>query len=239
MRKSALITGADRGLGLALAEALLEQNYDVFAGRFNASDQGLEKLGKQYPGSLQLVELDVSSDESAAEAARFLKAQSDKLDLLINNAAILGDIHAKITDELNYEEMKQVFNVNSLGSLRVTNAVMPMLLKSEQKLVVNISSEAGSIENCWRESWFAYCMSKAAVNMHSAIVHNELRSRGGQVMVVHPGHVQTYMQGKLDTSGTLTPEQAAAYITALIATHHVYAGDRPAFIDYSGRRLAW
>lgn len=67
-------------------------------------------------------------------------------------------------------EMLRVFNVNCLGATRVTNALIRLIMNSEKKLIMNISSEAGSISTCYRKGWFAYCGSKAALNMHSAIV---------------------------------------------------------------------
>lgn len=75
--------------------------------------------------------------------------------------------------------MQKVFNTNTLGTLRVTNSLIPLIVKSSDKLIVNISSEAGSISTCQRSSWYAYCMSKAALNMQSAIIHNSLKELGG------------------------------------------------------------
>ncbi|WJH32813.1 SDR family NAD(P)-dependent oxidoreductase [Paenibacillus sp. CC-CFT747] len=154
----------------------------------------------------------------------------------LHNADILGDIHAKVTDPLDMEEIQKVYNVNALGALRVTNALVSLVMGSNTKLIVNISSEAGSIGTCWRESWFAYCMSKAALNMQSALIHNELKKEGGQVMVFHPGHVRSYMRGTLDESGRLTPAEAAGSILGWAARHEEYKGEQPVFLTYQGRR---
>ncbi|RUS45114.1 SDR family oxidoreductase [Cohnella sp. AR92] len=239
MTRFACVTGADHGLGLAFAEGLLERGYSVVAGRYAAGEGALGRLAEKHPDRLTLVPLDIASDGSVAAAAAHIRGLTDRLDLLINNASILGDIHAKATDPLNFEEMQKVYNVNALGALRVTNALVPLVLRSEDKLVVNISSEAGSIGSCWRDSWFAYCMSKAALNMQSALVHNELKPSGGQVMVFHPGHVRTYMRGTLDETGSLTPAESAGSILGWVARHKEFMGEKPVFLDYRGEALDW
>ncbi|ULL18477.1 SDR family NAD(P)-dependent oxidoreductase [Paenibacillus sp. H1-7] len=239
MNRFAFVTGADHGLGYAFAEGLLERGYSVFAGQYLADKGDLDQLGEKYPDQLTLVPLDISSSDSVTTAVEKARELTDRLDLLINNAAILGDIRAKVTEPLDIEEIQEVFNVNTLGTLRVTNALTPLILQSETKLIVNISSEAGSIATCWRESWFAYCMSKAALNMQSALIHNELKKLGGQVMVVHPGHVRSYMQGVLDEKGSLTPAESAGQILGLVGRHKEFMGDRPAFLNYKGEAMEW
>lgn len=239
MQRNAFVTGAGSGLGLAIAEALLERNWVVFAGAYDGTREGITQLAQRYPDRLYPVALDISDDHSVTAAADYVKLHTGALDLIVNNAAILGDIRRNITEPLDFEEMQQVYNVNVLGSLRVANKLFPLLLQGATKLIVNISSEAGSIAACWRDSWFGYCMSKAALNMQSALLHNELKAHGGQVLVIHPGHVQTFMQGKLDTSGKLTPKESAEHIAVLIANHQAYAGEHPAFLDYSGRAMPW
>ncbi|WP_379161482.1 SDR family oxidoreductase [Paenibacillus sp. sgz5001063] len=237
----AMVTGADRGVGFSLAKGLLEQGYHVIAGQYLQQNPALEQLVNTYADSLHVLPLDISDDTSVKLALQEVAAITDRLDMLINNAAILGDMQATIQDELNFEEMELVFRVNALGSLRMSNGLMGLLLRSEHRLVVNISSEAGSIGNCWRTSWYAYCMSKAALNMQSQLIHNQISEQGGKVMVIHPGHVQTYMQGKLDTSGSLTPDQSAEHILQLIEKRLQpdYQDHSLAFVDYAGNTLPW
>ncbi|WP_308531499.1 SDR family NAD(P)-dependent oxidoreductase [uncultured Paenibacillus sp.] len=177
MSYTALVTGADHGIGLELVRKLLEEGHRVFAGRFNSADHGLPELVLAYGEQLILVDLDVGSDASVQAAAAKVREHTDSLDLLINNAAVLGDIETTVLGALNFEEMLQVFNVNALGSLRVTNALIGLILNSKARTIANISSEAGSIGQCYRDSWFAYTMSKAAVNMHSNVVHNGVKAQ--------------------------------------------------------------
>ena len=81
------------------------------------------------------------------------------------------------SDDLDFDEISRVINVNAIGTLRVTNALSSLVLNSTEKTIVNISSEAGSIADCWRTGWCGYWMSKAANNMQSALVHTDLTQR--------------------------------------------------------------
>jgi NAD(P)-dependent dehydrogenase (short-subunit alcohol dehydrogenase family) len=239
MGKFVCVTGADRGVGFELARQLLQMGYVVFAGHYLKDWSLLAELNKEHKDNLHLVELDISSDESVKAAREYIASKTSKLDIIINNGAILGDISKTINDELDFEEIQKVFNVTALGALRVSNSLMSLLLNSENKLLVNISSEAGSIANCARKGWFGYCMSKAALNMNSALVHNNLKEIGGQVLVIHPGWVKTYMQGKLDEAATITPMESAENILKLVMNHKEYFGDKPAYLDYLGEKMEW
>ncbi|MCM3625789.1 SDR family NAD(P)-dependent oxidoreductase [Paenibacillus glycanilyticus] len=240
MVKTMLVTGADRGVGLALTAQWLQDGSRVFAGQY-ADSAGLQELQKEYGEQLSVFPLDVASETSVKQAFEWVESRTDRLDVLINNAAILGEIGNTIHDELQYEEMLSVFNVNALGSLRMSQTFTPLLLQSDSKLIANISSEAGSIADCWRDAWYAYCMSKAAVNMQSKLIHNGLKPQGGRVLVIHPGWVQTHMQGKLDEAAELTPKQSAAGITKVI--HSAIGREASAmeceYVDYEGRKLKW
>lgn len=218
VRKTAFVTGADRGLGYCLVEVLLKNGYLVFAGQYMKEWDWLNKLKVVYPDSLYLVDLDISDSNSVHNASEFIKGHIDSLDLLINNAAIGGVVNNKLTiyDELDFDEINEIFNVNTLGALRVTNKLISLIMKSEDKLIINISSEAGSISKCYRVGWFAYSMSKTALNMQSALIHNSIREQGGQVILIHPGWLQSYMSGERNDKAELPPEVSAENILKLI-----------------------
>ena len=242
MAGTACVTGADRGLGLALARRLLEQGYRVAAGRLSEEDgEGLSELREKYGLRMLTVRMDVADDGSVREAAAAIAAFAGEagIDALINNAAILGDIAKTIEDPLDYEEMLRVYNVNALGPLRASAALLPLVLRSRGKLIMNISSEAGSIGDCYREGWFAYAMSKSALNMETALLHNHARKSGGAVLSVHPGWVRSYMQGKLDAEATYAPDEAAAHIVKLASSPERFRTDKPAFVDLLGKPLPW
>lgn len=239
--RSALVTGADRGLGLALAKGLLARGYDVWAGQYAEECQALQELEAAYGKQLRPIRLDISDATSVAEALRIVAAQTEQLDLLINNGAILGNTTSTIQDELDFEDIEQVFRVNTLGALRMTNGLIDLILKSTDKTIMNISSEAGSVGACKRTAWYAYCMSKSALNMQSQLVHNQISPQGGKVLVVHPGHVQSYMKGELDATAKLSPEQSAQHILGLLEQR--LGSDWPdqslALIDYQGGQWPW
>ncbi|MBQ9642643.1 MAG: SDR family NAD(P)-dependent oxidoreductase [Lachnospiraceae bacterium] len=233
----ALVTGADHGVGLSLAAQLAQRGYYVTACRYDEKETAIDELAAAYPGQMQVITLDIGSDESVREMARKVLESTPCLDLLINDAGILGDMTKTVGDDLNYDEMLSVINVNALGTLRVTNALSEHVCRSTQKLIVNISSEAGSIQDCWREGWFGYCMSKAANNMQAAIVQNALRSRGVCVLQIHPGHVATYMRGHLDTTASITAEESAAGILRVALDLPHAPSQIPVFLDYEGKEL--
>lgn len=246
-QKIALVTGTDRGIGLALVEELLERGYYVVATGRNpeAVKSALEnavkngELPQGYEKNVAIVQLDIGKDESVAAMKEQVHNLVPHIDLLINSAGILGDMDRMLGEELDFDEMLQVINVNALGALRVTNALVDMVLGSEDKTIVNISSEAGSIGDCEREGWFGYCTSKAASNMQSVLVHNNLRKKGGRVIVIHPGHVATYMRGYLDTTAKLTPKESATGILKVVLDGDISVSERPAYLDYKGDALPW
>ena len=235
----ALVTGTDHGIGLELARQLLSRGYYVTACRLRPQEEAIDALCAGNPGRMQVLTLDISQDESVKQMAQAVEHATPCLDLLINNAGILGDMAKTVGDELDFDEMLRVFNVNALGPLRVTNALAAHLLRGEEKKIINLSSEAGSIQDCWREGWFGYCMSKAANNMQGALVQNALRRGGVRVVQMHPGHVATYMRGHLDTTARITPDLSAAGILRVALDTAWPASDRPLFLDEQGNTLKY
>jgi NAD(P)-dependent dehydrogenase (short-subunit alcohol dehydrogenase family) len=114
------------------------------------------------------------------------------------------------------------------------SAVSPLLKKGDRKLIINVSSEAGSIADCWRESEFAYSMSKAALNMQSKILQNYLKPRGFKVLAVHPGWMQTDMGG---ADADIPADEAAEGIFRLAEKN--WNPDDEIYMDYRGQPLPW
>jgi NAD(P)-dependent dehydrogenase (short-subunit alcohol dehydrogenase family) len=238
MKKNAFVTGCDRGLGLALAELLLKKDYRVFAGSFLGGKwPELTELKEHYQDQLVILPLDVRSTESVQQASAAIAKVTDSLDLLINNAGLFTDRSEDILGELFFEDMKELYDTNSLGPLRVTQSVLPLLLKGNDKLLVNISSEAGSIEDCQRTKEYGYSMSKAALNMQTAILHNHLKEYGLKVFAIHPGYVRSYMLGHLNTEAEIEPKESAKGIYEQISKP--YRNEGPAYLNYKGEKLPW
>lgn len=240
METIACVTGADRGLGLSLAKWLLENGYTVFAGRYMEDWDALDRLLEDYPDQLELIPLDIGDDASVQQAAKLIRDKAPHLDLLINNAGITkrSDL-ANIQGELDFADMAQIYNVNTLGPLRVSHALIELLLQGNNKLVVNISSEAGSVSRNKRKEMYGYCMSKSALNMQSSILHQHLSADGGQVMVFYPGWLQSYMSGELNQEAAVPPDVSADRIMNLVMDHKAYVGEQPIFLDYEGQVWPW
>jgi len=228
-----LVTGASRGLGLALVERFLEDSWSVVAGQYGPS-AALERLGRGFSDRLVVLPLDVSSLESVETAARQVAARTPALDVLVNNAGILPEAARGKLGSLDFQAGMRVYDVNGLGPLRVTQAFFPLLAAGGRKLVVNVSSEAGSIADCRRTDDYFYCMSKAALNMQSMILSNHLAPLGFKVLAVHPGWMRTGMGGP---RAHLDPAESAQGISALVARS--WQPGAAAYVDYSGQPLRW
>ncbi|WP_091072635.1 SDR family NAD(P)-dependent oxidoreductase [Paenibacillus sp. NFR01] len=240
MKRVAVVTGADRGLGFFLTRVLLENKYTVFAGKYDALSLQLQTLKEAYEERLHLIPLDIGSSESVKQAVRSIAGSTGHVDLVINNAGILHKSDcATLLVDMDVNAMAEVYNVNTLGALRVSNAMMGLLMMGRQKLIVNISSEAGSIGRNQRINMYGYCMSKAALNMQSSLIHNHIKNMGGQVMVFHPGWLQTYMHGEVDAEAPITPEESAYKVVGLVLKHKQYIGDEPAYLDLDGNPWPW
>ena len=232
MPSVALVTGADRGLGLALCAGLAERGWRVFAGQYMPDWPELPALAERHAGSVEVVPLDVGSAESVAAAARQVAGRCHHLDLVINNAGINAG-QSELREGLDWEAMHRAYNVNAAGPIRVVSAFLPLLAQGGRRLAF-VSSEAGSIAMCHRTESFGYCMSKTALNMAVRIMFNDLRPEGYTFRLYHPGWVRSYMSGQKNLRADLEPEEAAALALPF------FLGDRDdedrlVLIDYEGR----
>ncbi|MFA9556815.1 SDR family oxidoreductase [Evansella sp. AB-rgal1] len=237
MKKSVFITGADRGLGLAFVKVFLQEDYHVFAGQFMPDWQELSELKSHYREELDIVSLDVTNQESVDAASNFVKDKDGQLDILINNAALFQDRSEDIFGELHFDDMKKIYDTNVLGPLRISHSLAPLLLKGDGKMLVNISSEAGSISDAYRKQEYGYCMSKAALNMQGKILQNHLQEYGIKVLSIHPGYVKSYMLGTFNHEATIDAmESAMGIVKQILASPSV---EEHMYIDYQGNKLNW
>ncbi len=196
-----VITGADRGIGLALCENYLKNGYTVYAGQFMPEWPQLAALRQQYPGSLHLIPLNVGEDASVKEAARLVGSLTRQVDHLINCAGVFP----KSEDA---EGFRTAFQVNALGPLRMVEAFLPLMQQGKKRLCT-FSSETGVISLMQRVKDFPYCVSKAALNMEMHMLFRQLRPQGYTFRLFHPGWVKSYMSGQKSTVGDFEPEEAA------------------------------
>jgi len=228
-----LITGANRGLGLALTDQLLKKGHRLHALRRHESSR-LAELQVEFPQGLHQYACDVSDEASVRMALELVAAQTDSLDILLNNAAVHLDPAGLPLEQVDFSVYLLAFQVNSVGPLMVAKYALPLLRKGDGKLIVNFSSEAGSIGACWRTSEYSYCMTKAALNMGSRILQNSLQGEGFKVIALQPGWFSSDMGG---ADAPISPAEAAAPIVKLVLNPPRLEG--PMFVDSSGAELEW
>jgi NAD(P)-dependent dehydrogenase (short-subunit alcohol dehydrogenase family) len=210
--KTALITGANKGIGHEVARQLSAKGFHVFIGARNpvAGRNAADALTKDG-AKATFLQLDVSNPESVTAAAREFAEFSDRLDVLVNNAGILLDGDSallKIEDEL----IRKTLETNMLGPLRVTRAFAPLLAKSSAPRVVNVSSGGGQLTG-GADGWApAYCISKTALNGLTSQLATALPKFA--VNSVCPGWVRTDMGG----SGATRSVQEGADTIVWLAT---------------------
>jgi NAD(P)-dependent dehydrogenase (short-subunit alcohol dehydrogenase family) len=239
MERTVFVSGADRGLGLALCAGLLEQGWRVFAGQHMPDWPELSRLMNKHPKTLHIIPLDVSSAESVRSAVSAVSVLTVDLDVLINNAGVNSPTSTRsIREAQDYAEMQRLFDVNALGPLRVTEAFLGLMDKGSLKRLCFVSSEAGSIAHSERTAWFGYCMSKAALNMAVKNLFNALHPEGYTFRVYHPGWIRSYMSGTKALEADLEPEEAAAKAIPIFLGEREDE-DRLVLVDYAGSEWPW
>jgi NAD(P)-dependent dehydrogenase (short-subunit alcohol dehydrogenase family) len=210
---STLITGANRGLGLEFARQYSADGWQVYATcRDPGSASELRHLAEASGYKLHILMLDVTDSASVKAAAAELDGQA--IDLLLNNAGV-GGARGQTIGNIDYEAWTKVLDVNALGPLRVAEAFVDHVARSERRLIVTLTSGMGSIADNTSGGAIAYRSSKAAVNMVMRSLAIDLAPRGITCVVVNPGWVQTDMGGP---NATLTPAESVSRLRRLIDT---------------------
>jgi NAD(P)-dependent dehydrogenase (short-subunit alcohol dehydrogenase family) len=211
-----LITGANRGLGLALTRAYLERDDRVVAASRHVSKAApeLSELKEIHRDDLLIVRMDVNLGRAVAAAAEEIALHLPRIDVLINNAAIAPGRSADGLETLELAQVRDAFDTNALGPIRTVRSMLPLLRRSKQPRVVNVSSGAGSLSRKAGETFnYAYAGSKAALNMFTRIMATELKEQGICVVAMTPGWLRTDMGGP---HAEADPAEAAAEMTAAI-----------------------
>lgn len=233
MTDTILITGANRGIGLAIAQALLKGGHTVLAGTREPDDSPeLQALAGQYSKTLHVLRLDVTSDASVRAAAA--QARGSGLDVLINNAGVFPEEGDENFADMNLSHFEEAFRVNVVGVARMIQAFAPILEKSKHPRIVNISSGAGSIADKTEHYYYAYSTSKAALNMLTRAVAAEYRERGIAVVAMTPGWVKTRMGGD---QAPLSPEESGGAIACAVLG--LSMGNTSSFIDRTGKPVEY
>jgi NAD(P)-dependent dehydrogenase (short-subunit alcohol dehydrogenase family) len=229
---STLITGANRGLGLEFARQYLADGWHVYAAcRDPDSASELRRLADASGHKLQILALDVTDPASVKTAAAELDGKAT--DLLLNNAGVMGD-RGQTIGNIDYEAWAKVLEANTMGPMRVSEAFVDHVARSERKLIVTLTSGMGSLADNTSGGSIAYRSSKAAVNMVMRSLAIDLAPRGITCVVVNPGWVQTDMGGP---HATLTPAESVTMLRRFIET--LGPAQSGKFFNYDGREYAW
>jgi NAD(P)-dependent dehydrogenase (short-subunit alcohol dehydrogenase family) len=217
-----LVTGANRGIGLELCRQVHARG-DSVIGACRASSLELDAIGCRVVEGIDVAQPGVG--ETLLEAL----GPDVTVDVLVNNAGIL---RYDTVDTLDLDAAREELDVNALGPLRVTAALLPRLVRGAK--LAFVSSKAGSIGDRPSGGMYGYRMSKAALNMAAANLARELEARGIFVVVLHPGYVRTDMTGG---SGNVHPAAAATGLIARI--DEVDAARSGRFLHADGSEVPW
>ncbi|GHE43958.1 SDR family oxidoreductase [Vulcaniibacterium thermophilum] len=219
-----LITGANRGIGLALAQHYRNRGERVIAVCRHASE-ALERTGAQVESGV-----DVRDDAALARLAERLA--DTRIDVLLLNAGVLRADRFGQIDAAGFEAMREQFEVNALGPLRVAQALADRL--ADNARIGIVTSRMGSMADNGSGGYYGYRASKAAVNAIGRSLALDLRPRGIAVFLLHPGFVSTDM---VDRRGEIAPERAAAQLVERMDT--LTLADTGTFWHANGTPLPW
>src|SRR5262249_11211053 len=215
-QRVALVTGANKGIGFEVARGIAKAGYVVLLGARNpTTGPGAAETLASERLDVRFVELDVTRIETISAATDRIAGEFGKLDVLVNNAGI-ADPQDGPPSRASVDAVQRVLRTNFLGAVAITQAVLPLLKKSEAARIVNVSTEPGSITRHGDPTWMyahvkvlGYCASKAALNMFTVQLAFELKDQGIAVNSVNPGFTATDLNAH---RGQQTVEEGAAEI---------------------------
>ena len=217
----ALITGANKGIGLETARQLGARGATVLAGaRDEARGVAAERALRDGGAEARYVPLDVTDAKSAQQAADWIEEEYGRLDILVNNAGIARGGPPSQTD---LDAMREVYETNVFGVIIVTNAMLPLLRRAPAARIVNVSSEVGSITSmtdpasplAQMPAGLAYPSSKAALNMITAMYAKELRDTPIKVNAANPGYTATDLNRHSGFRSVAEGAEASVYLATL------------------------
>ena len=226
---SVLITGANRGLGLEFARQYAADDWQVYAGyRDLSSASKLRRLANTSENKIRIMALDVTDPGSIKAASAELDGQA--IDVIINNAGVMG-AQGQTIGNIDYKAWANVLDVNTMGPMRISEAFVDHVARSQRKLIVTLTSGMGSITDNTSGGSIA---SKAAVNMVTRSLAIDLAPRGITCVVINPGWVLTDMGGP---QATMTPAESVKKMRDLIET--LGPAQSGQFFNHDGREYPW
>ena len=216
MARNVMITGTGRpyALGYNFVLRYLEAGDRVVA-TVRKPSPDLDKLKETYGNQLIILTMDIGQSDSVNEAAQVLGRELDHLDLIINNAVTVSPDCDKGFFEANLDYIAHTVDVTAVGPMRVIKSFYPLLKASKDvALIINVSSEAGSITKCYRKNMIDYGMAKAALNMATMNLVNTFKGENKvNIFCIHPGWIRT--NGREDNPAPLSSYEAAGILQNL------------------------
>ncbi len=218
--KTALITGANRGLGYETARQLTGRGFRVIATARDPEkgQKAVDQLNVNGGDSVRFLQLDLLDETHFAKAAAFVEKQYGHLDVLVNNAGIISD--AEGTATVKKQDVQRLLETNFYAPLLLSQQLIPLLRKSKEGRIINVSSGMGALEQS-AGGYAAYRLSKTALNGVSNFMANDLASSNIKVVSVCPGWVRTDMGGP---SAHRSPEEGASGIVWLATAPSIETG---------------
>lgn len=226
--KTVFITGANKGIGFEAAKQLAQLDYFVYIGSRNLDrgKQAKEELKSSGIDNIEVVEIDVTNFDSIKNARRNLQGKIPYLDVLVNNAGIRGEI-PQLASQITIDNMRNIFETNYFGAIRVAQEFIPLLEESPTPVVVNVTSDLGSLtlrSDSTQKNYVleraGYGPSKTALNAYTVALAAEFRDSNFKINCVNPGHTATDFN---DYKGVKPVAQGAA----VIVKYAVLDGDGP------------
>lgn len=216
-RKTALITGANKGIGFEIAKQLAKLDYFVYIGSRDKSNglKAVEKLKILGFMDVDTLEIDVTNTHSIEKAKVELQSIIPKLDVLVNNSGISG-VMPQNASIITLDNIRKVYETNFFGVIQVTQHFLDLLKKSNEPRIVNVSSDLGSLNNHSNPNYpfydvklTAYCSSKTALNAFTVMLAYEFKDTNFKINSVNPGFTATDLNG---FKGSQTAEKASKVI---------------------------
>lgn len=232
------ITGTGKGFGAALVDAYISRG--VFVVALARRPETVKALEQRHGGRCLAILGDVAEDRVMETVSEHLAALDRPIDVLVNNAGIIGT--KSHLDETDPTELAELFQVHCVGAFRIAKAVAPFLERADQPMIVNISSRIGSLGRnaeglfARRGYSYSYRIAKAAQNMLSLCMAEELEPKGIRVLAVHPGQMATVSVVK---DAALTAHEAAEQFIAFLDRTALEPRGAMVLRDTYGRRIPW
>lgn len=250
-----VLTGSNRGIGLGfvdwLADLLKRDDCDfTLVACCRTVSEGLKQLVDDSNGKIVQLELDIAKQDQIDSAIAKIEADFGRVDILINNAGKASKNHPiDPVVGISAEELIDIFTTNTVGTINVTNAFLPLLRKSQKnRQVVTISSKLASIEKCHgytpgcrsvsNGGVASYRITKAAMNMAMRCFAAELQDEGFIMLLIHPGWVATDMGSSRGRTAHLSVDQSVEGLLDTISKH-TSPKDNGMFVTWDGEAMPW